>query len=187
LRHTFASILVLSATSYGAAPKLYVSTKGNDSWSGRVPAPNVDKTDGPFATLTRARDVLLQIKKKAGLPEGATVYVRGGRYCMAKTFTLNEWHSGARGARIVYRAFEGETPVLVGGLPIKGFTRHQGEIMKADVAAQGFEGAYFRELYFNGKRQHLARFPNFEPDAPVCGGWSFIPGKPQRLYGAAVE
>ena len=38
---------------------------------------------------------------------------------------------------------------LVGGLPIKGFTRHKGEIMKADVAAQGFKGFYFRQLFFN--------------------------------------
>ena len=35
---------------------LYVSPSGNDSWSGRLSAPNSRKTDGPFATLERARD-----------------------------------------------------------------------------------------------------------------------------------
>ena len=32
----------------------YVAPNGNDAWSGRLAAPNADKTDGPFATLERA-------------------------------------------------------------------------------------------------------------------------------------
>ncbi|MCK5801573.1 MAG: right-handed parallel beta-helix repeat-containing protein [Lentisphaeria bacterium] len=187
MKYVLAGILVLSVAAHAVAPKLYVSTEGDDAWSGLLPAPNADQTDGPLASLTRARDVLLSLKKQAGLPKGATVYVRGGSYYMAETFTLRKEHSGAPGARIVYRAFEGEKPVLVGGLPIQGFTQYKGEILKADVSSQGFKGFYFRQLFFNGKRQHLARYPNFEPDAPICGGWAFIPGEPQRMYGAALE
>ena len=195
MRELIAGLVLLTALSAPEAADgqqtqpatLYVSTAGSDAWSGRLAEPNAAKTDGPLATLTQARDALLRIKKRAGLPHGATVYVRGGTYYMDKTFTLNKEHSGAPRARIVYRAFDGEKPVLVGGLPIRGFTPHKGKIVKADVAAQGFKGFYFRQLFFNGKRQHLARYPNFRPDAPVCGGWSFIPGEPQRLYGGAVE
>ncbi len=179
--------ILLSTTAQAAAVELYVSPNGRDAWSGRLPAPNAAKTNGPFATLARARDVLRRLKAKAGLPQGATVFVRGGTYYMPEALTLTKQDSGAPGARIVYRAYRDEKPVLVGGLPIKGFTRHKGAIMKADVAAQGFKGFYFRQLFFNGKRQHLARYPNFEPDAPICGGWAFIPGKPQQLYGGAVE
>ena len=36
----------------------FVSTDGNDSWSGRLVAPNAAKTDGPFATIARARDAI---------------------------------------------------------------------------------------------------------------------------------
>ncbi|MFH1743179.1 MAG: hypothetical protein ABIH23_29580 [bacterium] len=36
----------------------YVSTDGNDSWSGARPDPNRQKSDGPFATLDRARDAV---------------------------------------------------------------------------------------------------------------------------------
>ena len=36
-----------------AAPRqpalVYVSTKGDDAWSGKLPAPNNAATDGPFA------------------------------------------------------------------------------------------------------------------------------------------
>ena len=34
----------------------YVATNGNDAWSGTLPNPNDKATDGPFATLLRARD-----------------------------------------------------------------------------------------------------------------------------------
>ena len=29
----------------------YVAPNGNDAWSGKMAAPNADKTDGPFATV----------------------------------------------------------------------------------------------------------------------------------------
>ncbi|MFW6162701.1 MAG: right-handed parallel beta-helix repeat-containing protein, partial [Planctomycetota bacterium] len=40
------------------AADVFVSTEGNDAWSGTVGAPNADATDGPFATLARARDAV---------------------------------------------------------------------------------------------------------------------------------
>jgi len=36
----------------------HVATNGNDAWSGTLPEPNAAKTDGPFATLRRARDAV---------------------------------------------------------------------------------------------------------------------------------
>ncbi len=41
----------------------YVSTKGNDNWSGTLAEPNIDKTDGPFATVGRARKAVADLKK----------------------------------------------------------------------------------------------------------------------------
>ena len=35
---------------------LFVATDGSDAWSGRLPAPNASHSDGPFATLQRARN-----------------------------------------------------------------------------------------------------------------------------------
>src|SRR5271166_5225474 len=37
---------------------LYVSPEGNDAWSGKRAEPNPARTDGPFATLVRARDAI---------------------------------------------------------------------------------------------------------------------------------
>ena len=36
----------------------YVSLNGNDTWSGRLSEPNQTKTDGPFASLNRAKKAL---------------------------------------------------------------------------------------------------------------------------------
>ena len=40
----------------GQKADLYVATDGNDGWTGTLESPNADATDGPFATLARARD-----------------------------------------------------------------------------------------------------------------------------------
>lgn len=41
--------------SYPEKADFYVSFKGDDSWSGTLPEPNADKTDGPFLTIERAQ------------------------------------------------------------------------------------------------------------------------------------
>lgn len=41
----------------------YVSTTGNDAWSGKLAEPNIGKTDGPFATVNRAKQAVRLIKK----------------------------------------------------------------------------------------------------------------------------
>ncbi|HQO34846.1 MAG TPA: hypothetical protein PLG59_09305, partial [bacterium] len=40
----------------------FVSGQGNDAWSGCLAAPNADSSDGPFATLHRARDEIRAIR-----------------------------------------------------------------------------------------------------------------------------
>ncbi|PIY45734.1 MAG: hypothetical protein COZ05_06275 [Armatimonadetes bacterium CG_4_10_14_3_um_filter_59_10] len=52
--------LLLGASLVRAEPAskpmvLYVAPVGSDAWSGRTPKANKQKTDGPFATLERAR------------------------------------------------------------------------------------------------------------------------------------
>ena len=158
-----------------------VATEGNDAWSGTLASPAADKTDGPFATLQRASEEIRK-RKAAGSRDGATVFVRGGTYPLQKTFALSAEDSGTADAPIEYRAYGDEEPVLLGGRPITGFRPHEEKVLKADVAAQGFQGIYFRQLFFDGKRQHLARFPNHDPANPYAGGWSYVEGKDVSLW-----
>jgi len=62
----------------------YVSPIGNDKWSGRLPEPNEAGNDGPFATITKARDTLRNMKKQGTLSWPVKVYLRGGIYYLTK-------------------------------------------------------------------------------------------------------
>jgi len=165
----------------GGAANLYVDPNGNDAWSGTLAAPSDAKTDGPFATLERARDAIRK-QKAAGGVEGITVYIRGGLYALPQTLRLEAQDSGTAEAPIVYRAYEKEKPILIGGRKITGFVPHRGSIVKADLAALGLQGKYFRQLIFDGRRQHLARRPNYDPENPYGGGWAYVDGKPVNMY-----
>ena len=63
-----------------AGATLFVASGGNDAWSGTLAAPNAAGSDGPFASLDRARDAIRQMKTAGPLPRGGvTVWLRGGR------------------------------------------------------------------------------------------------------------
>jgi len=81
-----------------------------------------------------------------------------------------------------YRAYQNEKPILRGGLPITGFTPHKGDILKAVVANQGFRGVAFEHLFLDGQRQHLARYPNRDPQNPIRGGWAYVAGELTEKY-----
>ncbi len=57
-------LVLLLAVSIGTgdaiAADFYVSEKGSDAWSGKLP--DTKGNDGPFATLTRARDAVRVLK-----------------------------------------------------------------------------------------------------------------------------
>ncbi|MBT7099446.1 hypothetical protein HN937_18875, partial [Candidatus Poribacteria bacterium] len=99
------------------ATTLYVSTAGDDAWTGALPEPDADRSDGPLATLEAARDALRALRTEGG----ATVIVRGGTYERDSTFELAAEDSGADGAPVVYRAAEDEHVRLVGGRRVLGF------------------------------------------------------------------
>ena len=185
------AVVMLAVCAYGQEERqrerprgatFYVAVHGNDSWSGKLATANVEKSDGPFATLERARDEIRGMKTTGGASDGVTVFVREGTYYLPETFQLESKDSGSPGAPIVYRAFEGERPVLSGGRRITGFVPHKGRILKADLKAQGFPEFYFRQLFLNSKRQELARYPNYDPNRPVSGGWAYVAGERTSMY-----
>src|SRR5690242_2065884 len=95
----------------------HVATNGDDTWSGHLPVPTADRSDGPFATVGRARDAIRVLKRKAGgtLRRPATVSIRGGRYALGTPLVLTPEDSGTEQAPITYAAYRDETPVLSGG------------------------------------------------------------------------
>lgn len=149
-----ATLLILAAVrvertsaAASATADFYVATDGNDRWSGRLPSPNTQKTDGPFASPARAREAIRSLKKQSRGRTKITVMFRGGTYFLDAPLALGPDDSGTPGLRIVYQAYPNETPVLSGGRPISGWTRNGGE-WQTSVHLD-----YFEQLWVNGQRR----------------------------------
>jgi len=151
----------------------YVATNGNDEWSGRLPEPNAAATDGPFATIERARQAVWEVKRK-GLRKPVTVIVRGGIYELRETLRFTQEDGGTRDCPITYQAATGEKVVLHGGVGIKGWEHFRDGIYRADLKKQGLAGVSFHQLFYKGKRQILARYPNFDEKHPRSGGLMYV-------------
>ncbi|MBI5690421.1 MAG: right-handed parallel beta-helix repeat-containing protein [Verrucomicrobia bacterium] len=177
-------LLVLLAFAFApaSAADLYVAPTGNDAWSGTLPEPAAGGRDGPFASLERARDEIRHRRAAGAASERYIVHLRAGRYSLGRTVQFDARDSGTPTAPVEWRAYRGERPLIVGGRSIRGFTMHEGKILRADVAAQGFRGVTFRMLLCDGRQQPLARYPNFDPQNPYGGGWAYVDGKPVPMY-----
>ncbi|MAG36776.1 MAG: hypothetical protein CL878_11125, partial [Dehalococcoidia bacterium] len=156
--------------------RFYVATDGNDAWSGTQAAPATGRPDGPFATLTKARDAIREFRARAGLKQPVTVLVRGGRHHCGQTLVLTKQDSGTYEYPITYAAYPGEQPILSGGVRIDGWRPYRGNILQAEFPAGKGDKSRFRQLFYDGKRQIRARWPNYDPDNPLYGGWAFMEG-----------
>ena len=142
----------------------YVSPRGNDAWSGKLAEPNRAGTDGPFATLARARDAIRAMQARQPLRKPVTVYVRGGVYTLNATLVFLPEDSGTAQCPITYAAYPGEKPVLSGGRAITGWKKAQNgqgnTLWTAEVPRVKEGGWYFHQLFVNGQRRQRARSPN---------------------------
>lgn len=162
--------LQLSSAGQAAGRTLYVSPEGNDTWSGFPSEPSADGTDGPLATLDRAR---LRVRELGAdqQQEAVTVLLRKGVYQQHQPLRFTPEDSGTAAAPITYAAYPGERPIISGGLSFSGWTA-AGPLWQAPAprTAAG-QVMRFNQLYVNGERRTRARMPNrgsfFRTDGPV--------------------
>ena len=143
----------------------YVAPTGNDAWPGKLPEPNSSKTDGPFATLQRARDAIRELKhRQGGTPNRpVTVFIRGGTYFLREPILFTPEDSGTEECPITYAAYQNETPVFSGGRKITGWkqaTLNGKPLWVAEISDVREGKWYFRQVWVNGKRARRARYPN---------------------------
>jgi hypothetical protein len=143
----------LASSARAAELTLYVSPDGKDTWSGGLAKPNAEGTDGPVATLERARDILRQ--KRPSTAEQARIVVADGRYSLTQPFTLNVGDSG-----VTYEAAQGARPVFSGGKIISGFEQAENGLWRARVPEAADGQRRFEQLFVNGRRAVRARTPN---------------------------
>jgi hypothetical protein len=162
----------------GGQHYFYVSINGNDTWSGRLPANNAAGTDGPFATLTRARDAIRQLKASGQFDAPVIVMVLQGSYYLREPFVLESQDAGTTEKPITYTAYPGEKPVLSGGRRITGWKPYKDSIMQCPLPEASRGKWKFRQLFFNGQSHIRARWPNRDPKDALYGGWAFIESIP---------
>ena len=68
----------------------FIAVNGSDQWSGQLNQPNRQGTDGPFATLVRARDAVRALKRRRD-KQTILVLIRGGVYS-----SMRPWSSDRR-------------------------------------------------------------------------------------------
>lgn len=156
-----ASLPLLLLANSAFAETLYVSTEGQDNWSGTIAAPNVRHTDGPFRSLGAARDAVRLLRRKGRMRE-VKILVRGGTYFLDRPLVFGPQDSGTREVPIVYSAYPHEFPVISGGIRIEGWYP-EGRTWKANSPAK------ITQLFVGGRRAARARMPKhgfFRIDGP---------------------
>jgi hypothetical protein len=135
----------------GPPATYYVATNGSNAWSGTLPAPNTNNTDGPWATFDHARTFIRTLNKT----NTVTVQFRAGTYYLTATEAFASTDSGTSNAPIIYENYPGETPVISGGKTITGWAPSPtiGGAWQASVA--GFTP--FEQLWVNGQRRYRAQ------------------------------
>ncbi len=124
--------------------------------------------DGPVKTLLEARDAV----RKARIEDpdnAATIIVPAGTLTLTTPLLLE-----AQDSHLTLRGAGGEKPLLLGAPIVTGWTPHEGDIVKANVSALIPEDFRVRQLFCNGERQILARYPNYEAKDPLYGGCAFV-------------
>ena len=159
-RTVLAHGLVLAATITAAsAADFYVAPAGADG--------NPGSAAKPYATLGRARDAVRasgRLKK-----EPVTVHVLPGVYYLPETLLFTAQDSGSAAAPVVYQAEPGGEAVVSGGVKLDlKWEPYMGGIVQAKVPA----GLAMDQLFVNGERQHMARYPNYDPDQRLMHGYA---------------
>lgn len=165
----------------------YVSPDGNDAWSGKLPAPNAEKTDGPLRGFDAARAAVRR-ERAAGAVAGKPIVVDvlPGVYDLDAPLLFEAADSGTADSPVVWRGAgidptTGEPKTILragktvsGGQPVTDETilrrikpGVRDKILRFDLSALGVTdyGDYatmdnLAELFLNQQPMTIARYPN---------------------------
>ncbi|MCH8219685.1 MAG: hypothetical protein IH892_23280, partial [Planctomycetes bacterium] len=155
-----AAVLSMVSASSLADTLYHIATDGNDAWSGHLVRPNAERSDGPLASLTAARDRVRMLKAGGPLREPVRIIVEEGNYPLHKPLVLEAQDSGTAQCPITYEAARDAKPSFSGGRRITGFQRDARGIWKTKIEEVAQRVWSFEQLFVNGKRATRARTPN---------------------------
>jgi hypothetical protein len=143
-RIVIVALLVMWANASHAAATYHVAPYGSDA--------NPGTEQQPLKSLAKARDTVRSVNK--AMTEDIVVYLHGKTFTLEEPLRLDGRDSGTGGHRVVYKAAEGQTPIISGGKAVRGWTKDGERRWKA-----AWSGGDSRQLYVNGVRAQRARGP----------------------------
>jgi len=159
--------LIILAFAVGSAcfcnaQPYFISPTGDDANSGTLKR--------PFATLQRAQQA---VRQKRG-----DVFLRGGTYYLSSPLVFTAQDSGTKDAPVVFQSYRNEKAVISGGIRLENldWQPYTNGIFQAQIPAD----LQTEEIFVNGERQILARYPNFDPKAQYFDGFAPDAISPER-------
>lgn len=150
------TLLLPAPHAFAASANFYVDpANGSDSNPGTSPTT-------AFRTIQAAQSAVRA--ENSDMSGDIVVYLRGGTYSLSSPLTFGTSDSGTNGHNVIYQAYNGETPVVSGGRTITGWTAVGNGEYKAPVGSLNF-----RQMYVNGVRATIARYPNLGSDFQLQG------------------
>ncbi|MBN2188632.1 MAG: right-handed parallel beta-helix repeat-containing protein [Chitinispirillaceae bacterium] len=147
---------VLVSIAFGA--DIYISPTGND-------ATGDGSIGAPYATLTKARDRADELKSGGTV----NVYLRGGTYYLTAPVVFGLANTGTASAPINYRAYQSEKAVISGGFKVTTAwtttTLNGVSVYTTNIGTN----RHVDQLFLNGKRQIMARYPNYNASQQLQG------------------
>lgn len=145
----------------------FVSPSGNDASTGNE--------NEPFRSLMHALGVCRRTGKTT------KVFLREGTHYLSEPLRLTSADSG-----ITVCAFHGEAPVISGGIRLQlVWEPYRDGVWKAKLHNSAIRNSHsafpFDQLFVNGERQILARYPNFDPDERIFNGYAADCISPERV------
>ncbi|TKG97328.1 PDZ domain-containing protein [Puteibacter caeruleilacunae] len=157
LKLLVASFIVVSCQQ--APLEIYVSTNGNDGAAG-------DQAH-PVNTLERANNLASNEAGKRAI----NIFVEDGVYYLPQTLVLNAQNSGSNNYPVVFKAVNEGKAVISGGQKLNlSWKPYRKGIFQANIT----DDVIIDQLYVNGKRQRMARFPNAVEGKNVFDSWDLI-------------
>ena len=168
-----------ASAAEAARADFFVSPEGDDRWSGALPEPNPQRTDGPLATAERARDAVRKLRAASN-----SIGPCGSSSAEVPTAARSRWCcAGRMRARTAARRSMSPTPMRrpssAAGLSSPAGKRDKGPLWKVELPEVKSGRWYFR--------QSLRQRPTATP-AKTAQGRRVRPGGPaedgyQRLDG----
>jgi parallel beta-helix repeat protein len=162
---------------------VYVSTVGNDKWTGELATPNEKATDGPFKSIQRAQQHVRDLRSSEKLfKTNVVVNMLPGVYTLQQPLQFTPDDSGdSSKAQVIYQKYI--TPQIQGDaiisscIPIenKWSSYQRGNITYYHTTLpQVASGGYYpNTLFINDQRRPRARSPTYQR-GPTQGSISYI-------------